>query len=70
MPVVQESGAERVILAFDQDEREETRRAVERNLAEFREALQVFGVRALTAPWKEGKGIDDALALGRAVIVH
>ena len=69
VPVVQESGAARVILAFDQDEREETRKAVKRNLAELREALQALMVRVLTASWKEGKGIDDALALGKAVMV-
>jgi hypothetical protein len=69
VPLVRETGAERIILAFDQDEREETRKAVERNLAEFREALQAMQVRVLTASWKEGKGIDDALALGKSVKV-
>ena len=69
MPLVRETGAERIILAFDQDERAETRQAVERNLFEFRQELQALKVRVLTASWKEGKGIDDALALGRAVKV-
>ena len=64
VPVVRESGAERTILAFDQDERDETRRAVERNVAEFRGELAGLKVRVFTATWKECEGIDDALALG------
>lgn len=33
------------------------------------EALQALKVRVLTASWKDGKGIDDALVLGRAIKV-
>lgn len=68
VPVVQEIKAERVILAPAQDGRAETRKAVERNLAEFREVLKSMEVQVLKASW--GKGIDDALALGQSIKVR
>ncbi len=69
MEVVKKIQPQRVIVAFDQDERPETRQAVERNLAEFREALLSLKVRVQTASWGEGKGIDDALTLGHSIAV-
>lgn len=67
--VVRGIKVERVILDFDQDERAETRQAVDRNLAEFRKALEGMGVQAFRASCGKGKGIDDGLAFGEWISV-
>ncbi len=49
MPLAWENGAEQISLAFDHDEREETHKAVERNLVGLREALLTLKVRVRAA---------------------
>ena len=69
LPIAQALEPERVLLAFDQDEQVETRQAVERNLTAARVRMQHAGIHVLTATWKQGKGIDDALKLGQYIAV-
>jgi hypothetical protein len=66
---VKELQAREAVLAFDQDEKEETRKAVEAHVAELTRRLRESGVRVLRATWREEKGIDDALRAGSAVCI-
>lgn len=67
---LRELQAREAVLAFDQDEKEETREAVEAHVAELAGKLRESGLRVLRATWAEGKGIDDALRAGKAVTIH
>lgn len=58
-----------VIIAFDHDESATTRRAVQADIRAVRTALKKIGVKTKLAVWREGKGIDDALAMGQTVWV-
>lgn len=60
------ANGQRFMLAFDQDEREETKRRVSVALYRFGSLLQQAGCPTSVATWKreQGKGIDDLIVQG------
>ncbi|MBO8128052.1 MAG: DUF3854 domain-containing protein [Peptococcaceae bacterium] len=69
LPVLEDLGTEKVVLAFDRDQ--ETNPAVARAVSELEKEIRKEGLRVLKAFWpREYKGIDDALAAGVNIRVY
>lgn len=69
MPLL--GGVREVVLAFDEDQPDRAREAVEVSEKAFVQALTECGAKVLKATWKwaEAKGIDDALQAGAYITV-
>lgn len=63
LPILQENrGAfDDVVIAFDEDSKEETRKRVETHERNLCEALAGMGIPVLMASWRGPKGLDDLL---------
>lgn len=67
LPLVQVLAPRTVYLAFDHDVQESTRDAVAQNVKRLEDALTRQGWKVQEAEWRQGKGIDDALAAGEKI---
>lgn len=70
LPALKKLAPRTLVLAFDQDDKIEAVRAVTEAVTRLAEAASDLGATIRQAYWDQGKGVDDALALGRTVRVR